>query len=371
MRGRVAPDGTHAGVDAGLDAAVRTFRTAAAVWLVAVTTLSYASIDRLAGAVIGVAAAVAITAAWWRRPVGRSSARLVAAELVVGAGLVAADGWVFDDGRAQSFGGVWPLAGVLAVATQGGTRAGVASGAVLGGARLLGELVFVGGAWSATRVLAVASTGVLFALAGWAAGWAGDRIRQAESEAARVEARAEVAAELHDGVLQTLAVVQRRSGDADLVQLARSQEAELRRYLAGPAVDDTGSVSVEVLLRELAADATGRFALRVQVAAVPPLPDLAGDRAAALRGALSECLANAAKHAGVDRAVLFAEADGTHLVVSVTDDGVGFDPDTTVERGLDGSVRRRAEALGGTCTVESGAGRGTTVSLRIPTEVPR
>ncbi len=359
--------GPPAGLDAGLDAAVRTFRTAAWAWLAVVTTLSYASVEQPVVAAAGVVAALAVTVAWWTRVAVGARSALLRSELVVGAGLVAADGWVFDDGRAQSFGGVWPLAGVLAVAARAGGRAGVAAGALLGTARLLGEIAFVRGAWSPTRVLAVASTGVLFALAGWAAGWAADRIRRAETEAARIEARAEVAAELHDGVLQTLAVVQRRSDDGDLVRLARTQEAELRRYLAGPT-GPAGRVPLEVLLRDLAADTTGRFGLRVEVAAVPPLPDLVDDDAGALRGAVAECLANTAKHAGVDRAVLFAEAEDGQLVVSVTDDGAGFDPVTTPERGLDGSVRRRVERLGGAFTVESCAGRGTTATIRIPLE---
>lgn len=361
------PTAPVVGLDAGLDAAVRTFRTAAWVWLAVVTTLSFASIEEPVGAAAGVLAALAVTAAWWTPAGARSRYVLLRTELVVGAGLVATDGWVFDDGRAQSFGGVWPLAGVLAVAARSGARAGVLAGALLGGARLFGEIVFVGGTWSATRVLAVASTGVLFALAGWAAGWAAERIRRAETEAARVEARAEVAAELHDGVLQTLAVVQRRSGDHDLVRLARSQEAELRRYLAGPS-GSSGAIGVEVLLRELAAETTTRFGLRVEVAAVPPLPDLADEDAASLRGAVGECLANAAKHAGVDRTVLFAEAEDAHLVVSVSDDGDGFDTATVTERGLDGSVRRRVERLGGSFTVDTAPQRGTTITIRVPLE---
>lgn len=364
--------GEHAALDSGLDAAVRTFRTAAWVWLCAVTVLSVGSIERPLAAAAGVLAAAAATAAWWLPSTGRrptaARARLVVAELVVGALLVAADGWVYDDGRAQSYGGVWPLAGVLAVAVRSGRRAGVGAGLVLGSARAVGEATFVRGEWSATRVLAVASTAVLFGLAGWAAGWAAGRIRIAERLAARSAARAEVASELHDGVLQTLAVVQRRSDDADLVRLARSQEAELRRYLAGPAETAGGDVPVEALLRAAAADGTSRFGLRVEVAAVPPLPALPGDRAAALRGVVGECLANVAKHAGTDRAVVFAEAADGRLTVSVTDEGDGFEPAGVHERGLADSVRRRVDGLAGTTTVRSRPGAGTTVTVEIPVE---
>lgn len=359
-------------LDAGLDAAVRAFRTAAWAWLTIVTVLSFASVERPVAAAIGVLAAGAVTAVWWLPSAPARSAavrrRLVAAELAVGAGLVAADGWVYDDGRAQSFGGVWPLAGVLAVAVRAGRKAGVAAGLLLGVARALGEAVVVRGAWSATRVLAVASTGVLFGLAGWAAGWAAGRIRVAERLAARSAARAEVAAELHDGVLQTLAVVQRRSDDDDLVRLARSQEAELRRYLAGPEETPAGDVPVEVLLRSAAADAIARFGLRVEVAAVPPLPALPSERAAALRGAVGESLANVAKHAGTDRAVVFAEADGAGVHVSITDEGVGFDPDGVGERGIATSIRRRVEAVGGTATVAARPGAGTTITVDVPVE---
>lgn len=140
-------------IDSGLDAAVRAFRTAAWAWLVVVTTLSFASVERPLAALVGVVAAGAVTGAWWlpddatTRVLGRR--RLVPAELVVGAALVLGDAWVYDDGRAQSFGGVWPLAGVLAVAVRSGRKAGVAAGALLGGARAIGEAVGVGGPWSA------------------------------------------------------------------------------------------------------------------------------------------------------------------------------------------------------------------------------
>ena len=230
-------------LDTGLDAAVRAFRTAAWCWLAVVTVLSFASIERPVAAAVGVLAAgvgdrcVVVARP---RPRGPHAARrrLVGAELLVGAGLVSADGWVFDDGRAQSFGGVWPLAGVLAVAVRGGRRAGVSAGLLLGrrsGDRR-GRLRAgrrgrrPGSSPSPPRACCSASPG-------GRRGGPPDASGIAERLAARSAARAEVAAELHDGVLQTLAVVQRRSDDDDLVRLARSQEAELRRYLAGPGRD--------------------------------------------------------------------------------------------------------------------------------------
>lgn len=357
-------------IDTGLHAGVRTFRTAAWGWMAIVTVLSVASVEKPVAAAAGVLAAGCVTAAW-QLAIARGPERqrpLLLAELAVGALVVAADGWVFTDGRAQSFGSVWPLAGVLAAAVQLGSRAGIGAGVLLGLAKAVGEVVVVGGEWSATRALAVASTGVVFALAGWAAGWASERIRSAELAAARVEARGEVAAELHDGVLQTLAVIQRRSDDGELVRLARSQEAELRRYLAGPEETASGATDTSVLLRSVAADATTRFGLRVEVAAVPPLPVLTAGAASALRGAVGESLANVAKHAGIDRAVVFAEADGDAVRVSVTDEGCGFDPTTSDRRGLEHSIRRRAERVGGSIDVESRPGRGTTITVHIPSE---
>src|SRR5688572_13507321 len=103
-------------IDSGLHAAVRTFRAAAWLWMLVVTVLSAASIDRPIAAAGGVVAAGAVTVAWQaadRRPRGMRH-RLLTAEVLVGCAVVAADGWVFDDDRAHSYGSIWPLAGVLA-----------------------------------------------------------------------------------------------------------------------------------------------------------------------------------------------------------------------------------------------------------------
>ncbi len=351
------------GIDRGIDAAVQTFRLAAWVWLAAVTALSYASVARPVAALAGVVAAGLVTA--WAQ--GHDDRWLLAVELAVGGALVASDGWVFDDGRAQSFGGVWPLAGVFAIAARTNGATAAVAGLGLGAARTFGEVAFVRGEWSATRLLGVASTGVLFALAGWAAGWAADRIRSAERTAARAEARAEVAAELHDGVLQTLAVIQRRSDDGDLVRLARSQEAELRSFLADDAAEPGGPVPVEALLRAVAAEATTRHGMRVDLALVPPLPSLPGEAASLVRGAVAECLANTAKHSGVDRAAIFAEHEAGRLVVDVHDDGAGFDPAGVTRRGLESSVERRIARLGGSTALDARPGGGTRVSFEIPT----
>nr|MBA2497054.1 histidine kinase [Acidimicrobiia bacterium] len=81
-----------------------------------------------------------------------------------------------------------------------------------------------------------------------------------------------------------------------------------------------------------------------------------------------EALANVAKHAGVDRATMFAEADDAGaLVCSVTDQGNGFDPSTANRRGLATSVEARMAAIGGSSLVASRPGGGTEVRLEAPT----
>jgi signal transduction histidine kinase len=86
-----------------------------------------------------------------------------------------------------------------------------------------------------------------------------------------------------------------------------------------------------------------------------------------------EALTNVVKHAHATRASVILEAARDALLLIVEDDGIGLDPDrsssTVVSLGLSG-MRERAALLGGTFSIESPAGRGTTVYVRIPLETP-
>src|SRR6185436_19747251 len=101
----------------------------------------------------------------------------------------------------------------------------------------------------------LASTTLLYALAGGVAGYMASLLRTAESEVAAARARENVARTLHDGVLQTLAIIERRSDDADLARMAREQERDLREFLfgAGPSADQGGARDVGPRLRAAAA----------------------------------------------------------------------------------------------------------------------
>jgi signal transduction histidine kinase len=185
----------------------------------------------------------------------------------------------------------------------------------------------------------------------------------------RSEERADVAAHLHDSVLQTLALLQKNAGDqATVATLARRQERELRAWLYGD--DEQPNDSLVAALRASAADVEDAHHVPVEVIAV-------GDAAldsdvAAVAKAAREAMINAAKHARVDRIDVYAEADGHTVQVFVRDRGVGFDPESMAEdrMGVRGSIVGRVERHGGTVTIRSSPGEGTEIAMTMPVRTP-
>jgi signal transduction histidine kinase len=189
----------------------------------------------------------------------------------------------------------------------------------------------------------------------------------AQERAARVRAeeRAEVATHLHDSVLQTLTLIQKRSGDpAAMAWLARHAERELRGWLYGP--DQGAPADLVGALRATAAEVEDRFGLSVELVTVGTCR--LDERARGVMAAAGEALINAAKHAGVAKVSLYAEATGDQLLVAVRDRGRGFDPATTGRdrHGLAESIVGRMRRLGGAATIHTAPGSGTEVELRLP-----
>jgi signal transduction histidine kinase len=182
------------------------------------------------------------------------------------------------------------------------------------------------------------------------------------SERIRSQERAEVAAHLHDSVLQTLALMQRRVDDPrEVAALARRQERELRAWLNGRGVarDDTVALALEAA----AAEVEEAHGVPVEVVAVGDAP--LDTRAKALVAAAREALVNAAKFAGDGPVALYAEVAGGRIEVFVRDRGPGFDPTAVPadRRGLRESIIGRMERHGGRAVVHTELGGGTEVEL--------
>lgn len=193
-----------------------------------------------------------------------------------------------------------------------------------------------------------------------------EEVAEARAEVARAEERAEVASHLHDSVLQTLALIQRRAQDpGEVATLARAQERELRRWLFGETPEPKGGL-VESL-RRVAAEVEERHRMKVEVVAVGDAGP--SEQVAALVAAAREAMVNAARHSGSDEVAVYAEASASSLAVYVRDRGRGFDPQAVPgdRRGVADSIRRRMERAGGRAEVVSSPGRGTEVRLEVPT----
>jgi signal transduction histidine kinase/phage shock protein PspC (stress-responsive transcriptional regulator) len=190
-------------------------------------------------------------------------------------------------------------------------------------------------------------------------------LRFERSERIRSQERADVAAHLHDSVLQTLALIQRQSSDPQAVaRLARTQERELRRWLFES--DDRAALQLSTALRDAAAEVEDAYAVPVEVVVVGDAP--VGDEYAPLVAAAREALQNAAKHSGAHQVDVYVEVGGTGVEIFVRDRGVGFDPSAVpADRlGLRGSIVDRMVRHGGSADVRSQPGDGAEVRLWMP-----
>lgn len=308
----------------------------------------------------------------YARPAGRAWP-VLGLDLAIAVAAVVCTRWLDDIDRieagAQTLPVVWAAAPVLAFAIRGGWPAGVGAAVVVGAA----DLVHRG-----ALTVPTANNIVLLLLAGAVVGYTMSLARRGELALARALAvqaaareRERLSREIHDNVLQVLALVGRRGREAggeaaEIGRLAAEQEQSLRALVT--AVPDTaaGEVDLRGLLATYASSA-----VTVSTPATPVV--LAAARARELAAAVGAALANVAAHAGeAARAWVLLEDDGDEVVVSVRDDGRGMPAGRLDEAAADGrlgvaaSIAGRLRELGGTMAVESSPGAGTEVEMRVP-----
>ncbi|WP_245565414.1 ATP-binding protein [Nocardioides insulae] len=249
---------------------------------------------------------------------------------------------------------------------------------ILGGVLLLvmaGLLIFLDGGslrsdgWGVVIAVVFVFLGIALVCGPWLFRLATDLSAERE-ERIRTQERADMAAHLHDSVLQTLAMIQKNAGDpATVARLARAQERDLRGWLY--ADEPTAAESLAGALKAAAAEVEDQYGITVDVVTVGDLSyaDAATELATRpLVAATREALVNAAKHAGTDRVDVYAEVGGDRVEAFVRDRGRGFDLDEvpTDRYGVRGSILARMERHGGEARVRSAPGEGTEVRLTMP-----
>jgi signal transduction histidine kinase len=339
-----------------------------------------ATLVRLVFAILALAGGSGIAlylGAWLTmRPAGAPDAPRTGPQRIVGAALIVVGAVLAVRGLGLPDGLLWPAAiaaaGVLLIWRRGRSRRALVAGVVLvvGGVALFASSSqpFSGGEGPPFAPGAVAI--VLAAVVGpWL--WRLVRERDAERLARiRTQERAEMAARVHDSVLQTLTLIQRHAADPRRVgALARQQERELRGWLYGDPARRAGETLVAAIERA-AAEVEERHEARVEVVSAGDCP--LEPRLDALVLAAREAMTNAAKFSGAPEISVYVEAGADRVSLFVRDRGVGFDRGAVSgdRRGISESIEGRMARHGGAATIHSAPGAGTEVELTMPREAP-
>lgn len=275
---------------------------------------------------------------------------------------------------ASTFFGGYPLSWVIYVAYFAKQRwlllGGIAAG-VMSATQALDEVVREG-SWNIVGEVAV------FFVTAWVVGagmWnlrrnedlrieAQERLAEERNARRRADERAELAARLHDSVLQTLPVMRHHAEDPSSVRrLARRVERQLRQFLEGlQSGHDDG---LRAAIREAAWDVEDLYEIVIDEVGTGDCP--VDDRLRALVAATREALINSAKYSGVAEIDLYTEITGGTARVFVRDRGAGFDTGAgDAGRGIAHSIVGRMTRNGGLASVRSEPGEGTEVELEMP-----
>jgi signal transduction histidine kinase len=312
----------------------------------------------------------------------RRTTPLVLVELALGGAAILATRLVDSDAvivaGSRTVPTIWPAAGVLAAAVLLGRRGGLLAALFIG----VVDVLEVQEATPHT-----VNNIVLLLLIGTLIGYAADlareghrKLRAAVALEAQVRERERLARTVHDGVLQTLAFINRRGcqlgGEAaELGGMAAEQERRLRALVSRFGGEDSAVSAGDVDLRALLAPYAGE---RVQVVAPADPVRVPRPVGAELAAAVGAALDNVRQHAGDGaRAWVLVEDEGPTVALTVRDNGTGI-PSGRLEEaaaagrlGVASSIRGRLRDLGGEAEMAGREGSGVTVRMRVPKERQR
>ena len=384
----------------GLWVGVLVYRWASFVWMSALAVLTRDDL-RHSTAALGVIACVGAWNAWFTATSAweRRTPRFV--DLGISIALLPFSGWVMSEGTTVSgapfFATSYPVSSAMTVGVGEGLAAGLAAAGGLSFALVLSRPANGTPLWSlTTEEWAALVNGVVYYLAaGGAAGAVSRVIRSTSRErasaieeatrererSARLAERETLGREIHDSVLQSLALVEKRGREAlrsgssvpveevePLVELVTRQEEALRALLSDPEPPPPdGYVSLRTALLAVAHETEG-VPVTVTTTSQVWLP---AAEVESLAAAVRQALDNAVRHAEASRVTVFADAHAGRVEVSVRDDGVGFAFDEARlardgKIGMARSMKGRVEELGGTMIVRSTPGVGTEIEFRVP-----
>jgi signal transduction histidine kinase len=215
----------------------------------------------------------------------------------------------------------------------------------------------------AVTAAALTAAGFMIIFGPWVTSLMRD-LNQERRNRIRSDERTEMAAHLHDSVLQTLALIQRTDDPRRMITLARAQERDLRNWLYNN--EDSTLIGLRQALENMASSVEETHNVPVDVVVVGDMP--LNDRSSALVAAAGEAATNAAKHSRAAKVSVFAEVRDDAAEVFVTDQGQGFDKGSIEDdrHGIADSIIGRMKRQGGETEISSEPGEGTEVRLTLP-----